>query len=84
MAANRYLKYWRGKQAIRQRLFIYMKKGKTATVYMAAMIEMKDYQLVKKKQGVKSIPPFSSPVLLFKEFVVCSLWFVRMDHFVIV
>ena len=36
---------------------------------MVVMVQMKDYQLVAKKQGTKSIPPLSSLVLLFSSFV---------------
>ena len=35
----------------------------TATNYMVFKMYCKDYQTVIKKQGVKGIPPFSSPVL---------------------
>ena len=48
----------------KQEAFIfYAKKVKTNTFYMKVMVQMKDYQVVVKKQGTKSIPPVSSPVL---------------------
>jgi len=37
------------------------------------MIQMKDYQLVAKKQVAKTVPPFSSPVLLCLFYVFIRL-----------
>ncbi len=46
-------------------VFYFFFEKQINTFYMEVMVQMKDYQLVAKKQGTKSIPPLSSLVLLF-------------------
>ena len=52
------------------RVKLFCLKMQINTFYMVAIVQMKDYQLVAKKQGTKSIPPPSSLVLLFTSLVL--------------
>ena len=58
-------------------LFIYVKKMKTNTFYMVVMAQIKDYQLVTKKKGTKTVPPLSSLILLYRPLLYLVLLFMR-------